>query len=425
MEGLLKDALMKHLLQNNLLKASQHGFMQKKSCLTNLVEYLDTLTKLVDEGNSVDVIYLDFSKAFDKVPHARLIGKLAAVGVGGKVLAWIKAWLSGRKQRVVLNGHESDWLPVHSGVPQGSVLGPLLFLVFINDIDSALNLDLASIFKFADDTKVLRVVNNDEDRAGLQQDINNLFAWSQEWQMLFNGDKCKVIHFGRNNKCFNYTMGGYAPAGTVLKSDVQEKDVGVVIHQSLKPSAQVAKAAAKANQVLGQMARAVTLRDKVTWPRLYKMYVRPHLEYAVQAWNPWTLADKEVLEKVQERALRYMSGCEGSSYADRLATAKLTTLEARRERGDMIQVWKYLHNQQDVDSSLLFTLKQTVAARTTRLSADELALADRDASLEQRRNFFTVRVVRQWNGLPQDVRRSETINGFKNNYDAFLAKKQT
>ena len=423
MEGLLKDALMKHLLQNNLLKASQHGFMQKKSCLTNLVEYLDVLTKLVDEGNSVDVVYLDFSKAFDKVPHARLLDKLAAAGIGGKVLAWIKAWLSGRKQRVVLNGHASDWLPVLSGVPQGSVLGPLLFVVFINDIDSALNLDLSTIFKFADDTKVLRVVNNDDDRAGFQQDIDSLFAWSQEWQMLFNADKCKVLHFGKNNQGFSYTMGGYAPAGTVLATDVQEKDVGVEIHQSLKPSAQVAKAAAKANQVLGQMARAVTLRDTVTWPRLYKTYVRPHLEYAVQAWSPWTQADKEALEKVQERALRYMSGCKGSSYQERLAVAKLTTLEARRERGDMIQVWKYLHNEQAVDPSTVFTMKKDVAARTTRLSADELALADRDFSIEQRRHFFTVRVVRQWNAIPLTVRSSGSINSFKNSYDKLCASR--
>ena len=420
MEGLLKDVLMKHLLQNNILNASQHGFMQKKSCLTNLVEYLDVLTKLVDEGHSVDVVYLDFSKAFDKVPHARLVAKLSACGVGGKLLAWIKAWLSDRKQRVVLNGHASEWLPVLSGVPQGSVLGPLLFLVYINDLDKALDLNSSFIFKFADDTKVLRVINNEADRARFQEEIDSLFAWSQEWQMLFNADKCKVMHFGSKNLRFSYTMDGYAPAGTVLEASAQEKDVGVMVHESLKPSTQVAKAAAKANQVLGQMARAVTLRDKVTWPRLYKTYVRPHLEYAVQSWNPWTQADIEVLEKVQARALRYMSGCEGSSYEERLKAANLTTLEARRERGDMIQVWKYLHHQQDVDPALLFTLKQEVAVRTTRLSADEFALADKVASHDERRHFFTVRVTRSWNSLPAELKRSGTVNTFKNNYDAYI-----
>ena len=196
------------------------------------------------------------------------------------------------------------------------------------------------------------------------------------------------------------------------------------MHESLKPSTQVAKAAAKANQVLGQMARAVTLRDSITWPRLYKIYVRPHLEYAVPSWNPRTQAEKEVLEKVQERALRFMSSSKGSSsYEDRLSEAKLTTLEARRARGDMIQVWKYLHHEQDVDPSLLFTLKKDVAVRATRLGTDELALADRDkdVSLDIRRHFFTVRVVREWNSLPLKVRQAESINSFKNRYDAHLS----
>ena len=286
------------------------------------------------EGHSVDVLYLDFSKAFDKVPHARLIDKLAAVGIGGNVLRWIQAWLSDRKQRVVLNGEASAWLPVLSGVPQGSVLGPLLFLVFINDIDGALDLTSSVIFKFADDSKVLHVVENEEDQKRLQQEIDNLCKWSEDWQMLFNAGKCKVLHFGKKNPRYSYTMGGYAPAGTVLVSDVEEKDVGVLVHQSLKPSKQCAKAAGKAKQVLGQMARAVTYRGKNTWLRLYKIYVRPHLEYAVQAWAPWADADKQLLEDVQKQALRMTSGLVSRGYEEQLREVGLTTLEARRERYD-------------------------------------------------------------------------------------------
>ena len=256
MESIIRDAIVTHLTKNKLILPSQHGFMKSKSCLTNLLEYLEILTKLVDEGHSVDVIYLDFAKAFDKVPHWRLVQKMKAHGIVGKVVEWVEAWLTGRKQRVVLNGKMSDWAPVESGVPQGSCLGPTCFVIFINDIDNAINIVTSFISKFADDTKVGRVVKDEKDREELQKDLDNLMEWSVEWQMLFNASKCKVVHFGRNNPGFNYTMGGYAPAGSVLEAVVEEKDVGVVIHNTLKPSVQCAKAAKKANQVLGQKAWA-------------------------------------------------------------------------------------------------------------------------------------------------------------------------
>ena len=145
----------------------------------------------MDDGHPVDVIYLDFQKAFDKVPHARLIKKVKAHGINGKILTWIEAWLSGRLQRVVLNGGKSNWADVMSGVPQGSVLGPLLFVIFINDIDDNIVND---ILKFADDTKLLGTVSTKEEVDQFRKDLHKLFTWSQEWQMLFNVAKCGVVH---------------------------------------------------------------------------------------------------------------------------------------------------------------------------------------------------------------------------------------
>ena len=148
--------------------------------------------------------------------------------------------------------------------------------------------------------------------------------------MLFNVSKCKIIHIGNKNRNFDYTMNE-----RLLEAVDSEKDVGVVIHKSLKPSLQCAKAAVKANLVLGQLSRAVTYRDKTTFIRLYQVYVRPHLENAVQSWSPWTVADKEDLEKVQHRAVKMVSNLRGQTYEERLAELEMVTLETRRTRGGL------------------------------------------------------------------------------------------
>jgi hypothetical protein len=181
--------------------------MKNRACATNLLTFLEKATAKVDNGEAVDVVYLDFAKAFDKVPHAQLKKKMAAHGIRGRLLNWIVAWLSNRKQRVVLNGAVSDWAAVLLGVPQGSVLGPLLFLIFINDLDLAVNQE-DGLLKFADDTRVARVIRGKADRLGLQQALDKLMDWSTRWGMQFNVKKCKVMHLGRSNSENEYRMTG-------------------------------------------------------------------------------------------------------------------------------------------------------------------------------------------------------------------------
>ncbi len=254
-----------HLSEHKVLNSSQHGFLSHRSCLTNLLEYLETVTSILDEGHNIDVFYLDFSKAFDRVPHQRLMAKVQAHGITG-VYNWIQSWLSGRKQRVVLNGSQSEWSSVPSGVPQGSVLGPLLFIIFINDIDMAVDAVHCCLLKFADDTKGLRKVNNEYDASKLQKDLDSLYKWSCDWQMLFNLDKCHILHLGNNNAHYDYYLNGYQ----LLHVD-EEKDLGVKIDSTCTPSKQVSAAALKGNQVLGQLLRTCTYRDRYTC--ISNMYV--------------------------------------------------------------------------------------------------------------------------------------------------------
>jgi ribonuclease P/MRP protein subunit RPP40 len=163
--------------------------------------FLDRITRIVDEGNNVDVIYLDLAKAFDRVPHQRLLMKLKQHGITGKLLKWIESWLSNRRQRVCIRGAASHWIPITSSVPQGSVLGPLLFLIYVNDLDCSI---LNWILKFADDTKVFSQVSSLEQHLRLQTDLNTLFKWSINWQMDFNVDKCVVLHVGDKGTQYSY-----------------------------------------------------------------------------------------------------------------------------------------------------------------------------------------------------------------------------
>ena len=275
LETIIRDHMMDFLIKHKLINPSQHGFLKAKSCITNLLCFLEEITKWVVDGSPVDVIYLDFQKAFDKVPHQRLISKLKSHGMGNSIINWIEQWLKDRRQRVVVDGDVSSWKSVLSGVQQGSVLGPILFLVYINDLEEGVT---GKILKFADDTKLFRKVKEIGDKQNLQDDIDKLVKWSEKWQMLFNFGKCKCLHTGSGNTGMNYEMGG-----TILSKSVKEKDLGVTMNANMKVSEQCRIAASKGNQVLGMIRRNITYKEKSLIIPLYKAIVRPHLEYCIQA----------------------------------------------------------------------------------------------------------------------------------------------
>ena len=407
MESVIKDCVLNYLLDNGLLNLSQHGFLPSRSCVTNLLSFLEDVSLSLDSGHSVDVIYLDFQKAFDKVPLGRLMFKLHRLGIKGRCADWISSWLHGRSQRVVVNGNFSSWKEVTSGVPQGSVLGPLLFLIFINDIDSSLT---SSISKFADDTKLYRKVSDNDDASMLQRDLDRLFSWSQTWQMSFNADKCKVLHFGPKKVNYDYNMNG-----SILSDVTFEKDLGVVITGDLKPSRQCAAAAARANRVLGLVKRNFNSFSKEIVLNLYKQLVRPHLDYAAQAWSPFYEKDKFLLEQVQRRATRLISEVRNLPYHSRLKQLGLTTLELRRIRGDMLQVYKFLSERNPLLSCSYLKVQSN-----PRVRGHCKKLVKCFARLDIRKFSFSHRVVNEWNSLPEWVVNSTSVHCFKVNIDKFF-----
>ena len=406
LETILKESIVEHLNKYNLINDSQHGFTRKRSCLTNLLEFLEFVTDYVDQGFPIDVVYLDFQKAFDKVPHKRLMKKVGSLGITGKIYDWIKDWLNDREQRVVLLGHSSKWIDVKSGVPQGSVLGPLLFLIYINDIDECVN---SKLLKFADDTKIFRVVTNPEEVKMLQNDLINLCNWSKDWLMLFNVDKCKVMHFGYNNKKNNYVMDG-----NILEEVDIERDLGIITQSNLKWNEQCANAVKSANMTLGMIKRSFSYLDKDMVLQLYTSLVRPKLEYSIQAWRPYLKKDIELIEKVQRRATKLVPLLKGKPYEERLKELNLTTLETRRLRGDLIEMFKILKGYDNIDSSKFFELNNT------HTRGHSLKVYKPRCHLDSRKFAFSHRVVNVWNNLDDNIIACDSINGFKNRIDKYL-----
>lgn len=408
MERLLKENMMEHLSSNRLIKKSQHGFLPRKSCTTNLLQFLEKATSILDGGGNMDVIYLDFSKAFDLVPRERLLSKLRAHGFEEKIVRWIDSWLTGRKQRVVLNGHASSWRDVISGVPQGSILGPILFVIFIDDLEENIRKQLDLIVKFADDTKIGHRSDTPEDCQLLQEALDVLTGWSNDWGMKFNTDKCHVLHLGRTNRQHVYKMNG-----TNLAVTSCERDIGVLISSNLKVHEQCEKAARTAMTALGQILRGFTYKDRQILPNLFKQYVRPHLEFSVPAWSPQQKGDQDTLEAVQRKMVRSVTGLVGNSYEERLAELNMETLAERRNKLDLIQCYKIIHGVDNVERGDWFEMMEERQHRT-RQTEGGLNLKGTRPRLEIRKQFFSQRMIDMWNNLPAATKGAKTVHEFRN-----------
>ena len=408
MESMIKDKMLAHLKSNKLIGPSQHGFVPGRSCSTNLLSFLEKATKIIDDGGSIDMVYLDFAKAFDMVPKHRLVSKLKAHGFGGDILRWIENWLSDRKQRVRLNGKLSSWIPVTSGVPQGSVLGPILFVIFINDLEQDIRAEV--VLKFADDTKIGQQMRGPEDREILQHSLDKVVSWAGRWGMKFNVSKCHILHLGKNNPKYQYTM-----SGEPLEVTTEERDLGVLITDNLKVSAQCDKATRTANGVLSHILRTFTYRSKDVLPKIFAQYVRPHLEFAAPVWSPWLRTDIDKMEAVQRRMVAAVTGLKGRDYYERLEELEITTLEDRRKTLDLLQAFKILSGRDDVEWRDWFEKLPEPEHRLHRTRATEggQQLKRGQPRLEIRRNFFSQRIVEKWNSLPSSARQCMTMAQFR------------
>jgi len=371
--------------------------------MTNLLICQNSIINMLNDRSTVDIIYLDFQKAFDKVPHGRLMCKVRNAGIGGKLAEWIENWLIDRKQRVVINGSKSDWAEVKSGVPQGSILGPLLFTIYINDLEENIS---NNMLKFADDSKLWGSVNSPEEISSMKEDLIKLWEWSDKNSMPFNVSKCKVMHIGRKNSREKYQL-----KGQQISETKEEKDLGVVFTENFKPSVNCSKASKAENKIIGLIRRNISNKTAEGMVILYKTLVRSILDYSISVWKPYTKKDKEKLEKVQRKYTKMIIGCKGKTYEQRLNKLRLTSVDHRHYRADMIQVFKVLNDNKNIYPADFLTL----STRTGRTNSRKLY--KKMSCLDVSKYCFTSRVVDQWNVLPDKVILATDVNDFKSRLD--------
>lgn len=340
--------------------------------------------------------------------------KLSSYGIKGKVLTWIEQFLKGRKQRVVINGEASNWTNVVSGVPQGSVLGPILFIIFINDLPDIVE---SACKLFADDTKIYRVIHSQADQLQLQEDLYKRCRWSNEWLLRFNVQKCKVLHIGNStNFDFSYKMFDKTEKYSQLLTAETEKDLGIHFTSTLNFDLHINQAVNKANKITGLIKRNFSYMDKDLFLQLYKALIRPHLDYGDIIWFPTLKKNKRIIENVQRRATRMLPELKGLTYEERLEKLNLPTLEYRRNRGDLIQLYKIVHHVDDIESSSLFAFSDNQGR------GHSLKLHKPRANKTLKLNSFTHRVVNSWNQLPEYVVTSNTVTSFKTELDKVWKK---
>ena len=408
LEHIIVSQIMDHLDSQNILHENQHGFGSKRSCESQLLMTADDISKSLYSGKQVDMAILDFSKAFDKVSHKRLSLKLKYYGIDGNTSTWINPFFTDRKQQVVVDNATSDTAMVTSGVPQGTVLGPTLFLIYINDIADDIT---SNIRLFADDCVLYRTINNPTDNSALQEDLSKLEQWSNIWQMDFNVKKCAIMQCSTSTRKqqFDYKM-----KGETLETVSHHPYLGVELSDNLKFNNHINSITKKASSTLGFLKRNLKYCPPKVKERSYFSLVRPKLEYASPIWNPSQKTQVKQIEQVQRNAARWVmnqpySPHNPSSVSEMLNKLKWPSLEQRRVWTDATLMYKVVNCLISVPVNYHPT---TATVRSTRRS-HSMKFIPIQTRINAYQNSFFPRTVITWNMIPEACITSASLDAFK------------
>ncbi len=361
------------------------------------MSFLSDITLAFENNSQVDTIYLDFKKAFDRVPHLELLNKLNHIGISGTLWKWFEEYLTSRRQLVSINGTQSSLLPVSSGVPQGSILGPLLFLVYINDLPDCVS--SAKTYLFADDTKCSQLISSPSDVNLLQADLDRLYQWSVKWSLSFNEQKCIVLQFRKDPSAILSLDQPYTLDDKPILVKECHRDLGLLIQQSLNWSKHYNHITAKAYAVLSQLKRTFSpSNSQFTKKRLYLALVHSQITYCSQLWRPMLMGDIIALERTQRRASKFVVGSISTSlnYKARLILLHILPLMYYLELADIM----FFVNSYKCQSNRFNILNYVTISNKNTRSSNKITLCHVRSSTSKSRHFYFNRLPRLWNRLP-------------------------
>ena len=405
-ESIVHKQIMNHLKRNNILCNLQHGFLNQRLTCTNLVSCWNNWTQSRDAKRPTDVIYTDLEKAFDSVVHSKLLRKTEAIGIIGDAHKLLENYLSSRVQQIKVEKSLSEPAPVISGIPQGTLLGPLFFIIFVNDLPGAISED-TSISLYADDAKIYKDCVSLFDCLTLYDDLISMNDWFELWQLKINLNKCEVLHIGQTNRRFNYCIGE-----RIIKKTDKIRDLGLLTSDDLSNSKHCAEIARRAYYRLYQINKCFENKDKDFQLHLYKTDVRPLLECNTILWCPKKIGDIDLIEKTQRKFTKYLPGMFHISYRDRLLALEMETLEERRIINDLIFLYKIIHHLVDIPFQSLFSWNE----RPTRGHNQKIIY--QYSRTDIRKYFFANRVVPVWNNLPASIVDTDTLTKLKSALNA-------
>ena len=422
-ERVVRKSMVTYLETNELLTGRQHGFRAGRSTLTQLLNHFDMVYEGLVDGKDTDSIYLDYAKAFDRVDHELLISKLERYGFHSSLINWIKSFLTNRDQVVVLDGVHSFIAGILSGVPQGTVLGPLLFILFINDLE--LCVTSSTVGFFADDTRISKQIGSLDDCKLLQEDLDSVVSWSRSNNMQLHEQKSElVIHKHKPGDLlqelpfFPLTMSYNSSTGDALHPSENVRDLGVNVSHDLSWSRHICDTVTKARNVASWVLSVFKTRNKDVMLTLYKSLVRSILEFNSPVWNPTKVGEIQAIEGVQKTFTSRISALKSDDYWKRLKEMSLMSLQRRRERYIILQVWKILNGVSPNDIGMKFreTSRRGTIAVTPPLVK---GCSQRNQSLYD--SSFAVLGARLWNIVPVDIKPIRSFLSFKEKLSRFLA----